>query len=46
MRREVRILEDHIVEGDLPQNQLKIEVTDEPGEGGANHLYEITGFNT
>ena len=36
----------HVVEGDLPQNQLKIEVTDEPGSGGVNHRYEITGFNT
>ncbi len=25
---------------------LKIEVLDEPGAGGANHLYSITGFNT
>ena len=46
MRREVRILEDHIVQGDLPQNQLKIEVTDEPGAGGANHRYVISGFDT
>lgn len=26
--------------------QLEIEVLDEPGAGGANHLYQITGFNT
>lgn len=25
---------------------LKIEVLDEPGAGGANHLYSISGFNT
>lgn len=37
----MRELKDHIVEGDLPQNQLKIEVADEPGVGGANHVYEI-----
>ena len=24
---------------------LKIEVIDEPGSGGANHIYEINGFN-
>ena len=41
----MREIKDHIVEGDLPQNQLKIEVTDEPGSGGANHRYEITGFH-
>jgi hypothetical protein len=42
----MRELKDHIVEGDLLQNQLKIEVTDEPGAGGANHRYEVTGFDT
>lgn len=25
---------------------LKIEVLDEPGSGGASHLYHITGFNS
>jgi hypothetical protein len=25
---------------------LKIEVLDEPGSGGANHLYDISGFNS
>lgn len=25
--------------------QLKIEVLDEPGSGGASHLYKISGFN-
>lgn len=30
-----------------PANDLlKIEALDEPGSGGANHLYQITGFNT
>lgn len=30
-----------------PANDLlKIEVLDEPGAGGANHLYHITGFDT
>jgi hypothetical protein len=37
--REIR---DHIVEGDLPQNQLALKVIDEPGSGGANHRYEIS----
>ena len=25
---------------------LKIEALDEPGSGGANHLYHLTGFNS
>jgi hypothetical protein len=25
---------------------VTIKVTDEPGQGGANHRYEISGFNT
>lgn len=25
---------------------LKVEVVDEPGSGGANHLYRITGFSS
>jgi len=30
-----------------PANEkLKIEVLDEPGSGGASHLYHITGFNS
>ncbi|HEV2155422.1 hypothetical protein [Bradyrhizobium sp.] len=41
MTREVT---DHRVN---PANdKLVITVTDEPGAGGANHLYMITGFNT
>ena len=38
----LRTLTDHIVEGDLPQNQLRIEATDAPGAGGANHVYVIS----
>lgn len=41
----MRTLYDHIVSGDQAV-QLKIEVTDEPGAGGANHRYEVTGFDT
>jgi hypothetical protein len=41
----MRELTDHIVSGDQAV-QLKIEVTDEPGAGGANHRYEIAGFDT
>lgn len=37
----MRELKDHIVEGD-PAPQLKIEVTDEPGAGGASHDYLIS----
>ena len=40
----MRIIEDHIVN---PVNDLiKIEVTDEPGQGGANHEYRITTGET
>ena len=38
MRRE---LTDHIVVGDSVNNQLTIEVLDEPGQGGACHEYRI-----
>ena len=39
-----RILSDHIVN---PANdQLTITVLDKPGAGGANHLYQLEGFNT
>lgn len=41
----MRAITDHIVEGDSANNQLTIEVTDGPGAGGANHRYEITGFD-
>lgn len=42
----MRKLTDHIVEGDSVNHQLTIEVMDEPGAGGANHRYEITGFRS
>lgn len=39
----MRKLTGHIVN---PANdQLKIIVTDEPGQGGANHVYEIQGYD-
>jgi hypothetical protein len=41
----MRTLTDHIVEGDSANHQLKIEVLDEPGQGGACHLYQITGLD-
>ena len=38
----MRTINDHKVN---PANdKLEIAVTDEPGAGGANHVYEITGF--
>ncbi len=37
----MRQITDHIVEGDSANSQLKIAVTDEPGQGGACHAYEI-----
>lgn len=40
----MRRITDHIVN---PCNdRLVIEVTDAPGAGGANHRYEVSGFNT
>jgi len=41
----MREITDHIVEGDLPQNQLTIQITDEPGADGANYRYEISGYD-
>lgn len=41
----MREITDHIVSGDQAV-QLKIEVLDEPGAGGANHLYQISGLNS
>lgn len=39
-----RTIHDHEVN---PANAiLKIEVLDEPGHGGASHLYQISGFDT
>jgi hypothetical protein len=40
----MRVINEHKVN---PANDvLSVEVTDEPGSGGANHRYEITGFDT
>lgn len=39
-----RQLTSHKVNG--CNDSITIEVLDEPGSGGANHLYSITGFNT
>lgn len=41
-----RSIDTHKVPGDAPQNQLKIDVLDEPGAGGACHLYQISGLNS
>lgn len=38
----MRTLTDHIVEGDSVNHQIKIEVLDEPGSGGANHEYRLS----
>lgn len=37
----MRTLTDHIVAGDSANHQLKIEVLDGPGPGGASHVYKI-----
>ena len=37
----MRKLTDHIVEGDSANHQIDITVVDEPGSGGANHVYQI-----
>ena len=37
----MRKITDHIVEGDSANHQLTITVRDEPGSGGANHMYGI-----
>src|SRR4051812_34644642 len=42
--RTMRELTGHKV--NLANDVLKVEVLDEPGSGGANHLYHITGFNS
>lgn len=42
----MRTLTDHIVEEDSANHQLTIDVRDEPGQGGACHRYDITGFDT
>jgi hypothetical protein len=38
----VRTIDDHMVKGDHAP-QLTITVLDEPGPGGANHLYRVSG---
>lgn len=39
----MRTLNDHVIN---PANdKLKITVEDEPGAGGANHVYRVSGFN-
>lgn len=38
----MREITDHIVEGDSANHQLSIRVLDEPGAGGANHIYSIS----
>lgn len=40
----MRTLTSHIVNG--CNESIQIEVQDEPGSGGANHLYHITGFDS
>lgn len=39
---KMRELTDHIVPGDAMKHLVKIEVLDEPGAGGAHHLYRIS----
>jgi hypothetical protein len=41
----MREITSHVVEGDSANHQLKIEVLDEPGAGGANHWYMVTGYD-
>lgn len=41
----MRQITDHVVSGDQAV-QLEIYVEDEPGAGGANHAYLISGFGT
>jgi hypothetical protein len=42
----MRKLNEHITIGDAANHQLDIEVLDQPGSGGANHLYRIARFDT
>jgi len=39
----MRLLVDHIIR--KSDDNLKVEVVDKPGAGGANHHYLISGFN-
>lgn len=38
----MRNLTQHIVEGDSVNHQLSVRVHDEPGSGGASHVYSIS----
>lgn len=38
-----RRITSHIVDGDVPQNQLTVQTMDPPGAGGAHHEYMICG---
>lgn len=40
----MRTINDHKINS--ANDTLTITVTDEPGAGGASHLYQVTGFNT
>lgn len=40
-----RLLSDHVTPG-LPHEPLRIEVIDQPGSGGANHLYRVDGYDS
>jgi hypothetical protein len=42
----MRKLTDHIVNGDSVNSQLDVFVLDEPGAGGAQHLYDIQHFSS
>ena len=42
----MREIKGHVVEGDAANHQVLVQVTDEPGQGGANHRYLIAGFDT
>lgn len=41
----MRKLDDHVVVGDSVNHQLEITVLDEPGQGGACHMYHISGLD-
>lgn len=45
-RTDVRRLTDHLVPGCASGEDLHIKVLDQPGAGGAHHLYKVSGFNT
>ena len=41
----MRDLTEHVTDGDAANHQLNIRVTDEPGAGGANHRYVVSGYD-